>query len=191
MIDRVNRVLWTVLAVLLLSGGALGALASLGHVAGTDTDSPLLWDWAIERWRDAGVAAPLTVAGLGVLLVVLGVLLSRAQLPARRRQLETLQLGGPAQRGATSVRGGALPGALAEDLQRLDQVHAAQVSVHGGWEQATVALRLDIAAGTVVDSLAAAVRECLARFTATTGVQVRELEVTLHPQPEAVPSRVQ
>lgn len=186
--DSVNRVLWTLLGLLLAAGGVLGAVASRGALAGTDPDSPLLWSWSLASWRDAGTAAPLGTAGVGLVVAVLGFVLLRAQLPARRPTPPTLRVGNPDDRGTTEIRGGALPGALADDLRRLVAVRGAQVTLSGPTEATRVRVRLDVLPEITVARLAAAVQQCLDRFATTTGLRVGEVEVTLRLQ-EPAPGR--
>lgn len=181
-IDRVNRALWTVLGLLLLAGGVCGAIASLGQLPGTEESSPLLWSWAVTRWRDAGAAAPLVVAAIGLLGVLAGLFLLRAQLRISRSSVEDLRLdegpaaGGP---GSTRVRGGALAGALTEDMRAIREVQAAHVTLAGPPEALRVSARLDVLPGANLGDLAADVQTCLDRFTATTGTTVCDVDVTL------------
>ncbi len=188
--DTVNRVLWTVLGPVLAGGGIAGALASRGHLGGTDPDSPLLWSWAIERWRDAGSAAPLGTAGIGLLAALLGFLLLRAQLPARRSAAPSVRLDGPEDRGVTQIRGGALPGALAADLRRIEAVRGSQVTLSGPSEATRVRVRLDVLPDITVTRLAIQVQHCLDRFATTTGVRVADVEVTLRLQEPVAGGRV-
>lgn len=190
MTDVLNRALWTGLGLLLTALGVLGALASRGHLGGTDPNSPVLWSSAITRWRDAGTAAPLVTAGVGLVVVLLGMLLARAQLPSRRPTLPTLHVAGSADRGATEIRGGALPGALADDLRRIEAVRSAHVTLAGPTHATRVGVRLDILPNTTVNRLAVQVQHCLERFATTTGARVCDVEVTLRLQEPAVEPRV-
>lgn len=177
--DTVNRVLWTVLGLVLAAGGIAGALASTGHLSGTDPDSPVLWSWAIETWRDAGTAAPAVTAALGALVGLLGYLLLRAQLPRRSSVPGNIFLSAPEDRGVTKLRGGAVPGALAADLRQIEVVRDSHVTLSGPSEATAVRVRLDVLPDTTVSRLAVQVQHCLDRFTTTTGVHVADVEVTL------------
>lgn len=183
MTDAVNRLLWTALGLALLGGGALGAAAALGHVPGTDTESPLLWRSALEGWRSAEGWAPFAVAGGGLLAVVLGVLLLRAQLRTGPRPVREIQLppgATPGQgAGSTRVRGGALAGCLSDDLRRLGPVQGAHVRLSGTAQATRVAVRLDAAADVDVDTLAGELAGCLDRFVRTTGTRLDAVEVTV------------
>lgn len=134
--DRFNRILWVILAFALSTLGVLGAVASLGGMAGTDTDSPLLWSALLRRWRENADAAGWALAAAGILLAVLGALLIRAQLrrrggPGLHLTLDRDRAEPDQRRGTTTVAAAALTGALQRDLAALPDVTRARVRLTG------------------------------------------------------------
>lgn len=186
---RANRVLLTVVAVVLLAGGAAVALAGFGRLPSVPPDSPLLSRRLTDQWSGWGIAAWLVLAAVGLVIALLGVLLIRAELRVRAmRPISDLlitgpevggdgteQGGGPA--GRTRVRGVAMMRGIEQDLARHPKVHRASVELGGDLADPRVHARLDVTAGTEVRRLQSYLAESLARFTGTTGLSPAEVEV--------------
>lgn len=193
--DRFNRLLWAILATVFGVAGVLGAVASLGGMAGTDTDSPLLWSALLRRWRENADAAGWTMAAAGVLLAVLGALLIRAQL--RRRGgpgLGDLTLepdrGDPARcRGTTTVAAGALSGALQRDLAGISDVTRARVRLIGQPRDLHIRAGVHVRSEAELEDLGQAVQTCLNRFSLTSGLKPDSVAVTIALE-ETRPTRV-
>lgn len=100
MVDRANRILWTALAALLLGGGVVGLLASLGTWGRRIAEAPLLPTGAVQAasmWNPFAVRAAVLVAGL--LLAWLGWRLVSLQLRRGGGRSELSDLVLPAARG--------------------------------------------------------------------------------------------
>ena len=96
--NRGNRVLWSVIGLVLLAAGVLGVLASQGWLPGVDPDRPILTSATVRRWNSWGNWAFVGTTALAILLAVLGVLLFSRQL--RRGagvRLRDLLVRGPGQ----------------------------------------------------------------------------------------------
>src|SRR5690606_18417281 len=82
--NTANRVIWTIVGVILLALGVLGVLASLDRLPGFDASTPLLSDEVTSTWRSWGAWAPIVSIVVGLLLIGLGILLFRAQIRRKR-----------------------------------------------------------------------------------------------------------
>lgn len=193
-----NRVLWTVIGLLLVGLGVVGALVSLDRMPGADRRQSLLWPQLLEQWRRWEGWATAGVIVLGLLAAVLGVLLLRAELrPRGRRHLDDLVSGerarhrpgarpasdeptgqppGPAA-GVTQVRYRAVAESLERDLRHQQAVHRANVMICGRPDRPEVLLNLTARPGADLAVLRHAVRDALSRFTATTGLTPASVQV--------------
>lgn len=187
--DTVNRVQWTALAALLTALGVIGSLASLGELPGTDPESPLLWSALLRRWREHSGVAPWGLAGAGLVLAGLGLLLIRAQLRRQGgRPLADLTLdqdsGNP---GVTRVSATALGRALEHDLTALLEITRASVHLIGDPGHLAVRVRIHARPDTDLDRLGTALDARLERFTATSGLEPEDVTVAIAIEPKAVP----
>src|SRR5689334_10243660 len=71
-VNRANRIMWSVIGVVLMALGSGGALISLGHMPGTDRDVTLWTDAMSNRWHRWGVWAPAVTAAAGLVIAVAG-----------------------------------------------------------------------------------------------------------------------
>ena len=199
--DRANRIMWSVLGVVLLAAGVFGILVNQGLVPGIETNYTVLPEDLNDRWRDAGFWAPLLAIVAGVVLMALGVLLLRAELRRRGgRSLPELRLPdvvspghpstqgggadgqphadegqpgqeGPAAGGRTRIETGILARALSRDLASSRLVESASAHLIGTAAEPSVLLRLSVAPEADLSRLNGVVDGALARFAATTGVR--------------------
>jgi hypothetical protein len=191
--SRTNeRLLWTVVGVLLVALGGAGIAASFGHLPGTHAHSPLLWSGLLDLWRDIRPWSLVVTIALGLLLALLGAaLLSRITRPQRRARLDELTLhdggapthidGGapsPDLPGRTRIRASVLARVLERDLTRDPEVRQASVVLTGAAPrpELRIDLRVDPRArlAAVRDRVGAAVE----RFCTTSGLRPRHLDVT-------------
>jgi hypothetical protein len=187
--NRHNRLLWTVVGLVLLLGGAALALASRGKL-GADPSTPLVSPTARQRWHDGGswtVAAAIAVA---VLVAVLGFLLLRAQLRRRAGRPLPPVLAAPASEyipGTTRVSTTALHHALTRDLRNHPAVRGAGVQLAGRLHRPLVYLRLAVTPEADIGAVRGHVDEAMARFAATSGwrPEVAEVTVKLDSRPPA------
>lgn len=186
--DTFNRVQWAVLAALLTALGVLGSLASLGALPGTDTESPLLWSALLRRWREHGDVAPWSLAGVGLGLAGLGLLLIRAQLRHQgAAPLADLTLDqDPGRPGVTRVSAAALDRALERDLTTLPEITRASVQLIGDPGHLGVRVRIHVRPDTDLDRLGTDLDTRLGRFTATSGLEPEDVTVAIAIEPKAV-----
>lgn len=178
--DRSNRVLWTIIGLVLLAAGLLTAAASLGWLPGAQTGSPLVWGDVIELWQDWEPWVWVAVIVLGLILAWLGWLLIRAQLrvddgPAMR----DLEIDAPDGRGHTVVGRSTLSSATKRDLERIPGVHGAAVRLLGERDEPEVRARLEVRQDASLSAVAADVHEVLGRFTTTSGLGAEDVDVTV------------
>lgn len=138
MLRRVNRVLLTVIGLLLLAGGAAVLLSGLDLPRHWGFSMPSWWPFDgrhdvvltradRRRWRDEGWWWPTVIAALAV-LVLLALWWTLAQL-RRRRLGEVLVAAGDGE--AASLRGRALEAVMAAEAESLDGVERARVRLGG------------------------------------------------------------
>lgn len=178
--DRSNRVLWTIIGLVLLAAGLFTAAASLGWVPETQTGSPLLWGEVIEQWQLWEPWVWLAVIVVGLIIAWLGWLLIKAQLrvpdgPA----MGDLKVGAPDGRGHTVVGHSTLAKATERDLQRISGVHGAAVRLLGERDQPELRTQLEVGRDASLSALVAGVHDALGRFTATSGLGPEAVDVTV------------
>lgn len=148
--NTANRVLWLVIGAVLALAGILGILANRGWLPGADRTATLFASGAGATWRRYGAWAPALVIAAGVVLVVLGALLLRAELRAHRtRAMKDLTLyptgdDQPGPTGRTRVDTAVLARAMRQDLQSDPRISSAHVRITGHPDRPEVFLRLEI-----------------------------------------------
>ncbi len=191
---RANRVLWTVIALILMAAGVIGILVNLGHFPGTDKDVPLLTDRINSQFRSwDGWAVGVTIAA-GVVIAVLGIALIRAE--SRRRGgksmpdltfAHTLDELNPADaaagavpiRGSVQVSGRTLRHALQQDLQKDPRIKHAGVRLTGRPAQPRLHLDLAVTASADLPTVHEYVAGAVTRFRTTSQLQPTLAETTI------------
>ncbi|MEU2610045.1 hypothetical protein ABZ570_00415 [Micromonospora sp. NPDC007271] len=175
MSNAAHRLLWTVLALLLVAAGGAASAVGLGWLPGGG--APLLGAGPVTWWRAGAPWSVLAVAVGGVLLALLGQRLLTAGLRVPGRLAGTLTHPGDGG-GRTRVASEVLTGALERDLLRAPGVHRARVLLTGpvARPDVWVEVRLDPAAGLGVAR--AEVDAAVRRFAATLGCRPAHLDVT-------------
>jgi hypothetical protein len=196
-----NRVLWSIIGVLLLAAGVAGALASRGWPSTIDRRQPLLTDRMIDTWNgSSALAAGLTIAG-GLLLAILGALLLRAQLrrgggaPMRDLTFGPAQVpnAAPSDRpnnGRTEVASTALHHAVERDLVTDRDVRRAAVRLTGSDQHPQMLVRLAVTPDADIARLAGHLDRAVQRFTTTSGVTPDLSDIVVR-IPARAPVRVQ
>ncbi|MCW3841573.1 hypothetical protein ONA70_15835 [Micromonospora yasonensis] len=175
MSNAAHRLLWTVVALLLVAAGGTALAVGTDRLPGGDT--PLLGAGPIAWWRAGAPWSPLAVAVAGVLAALLGQRLLVAGLRVPDRLSGTLAQPGD-RGGRTRVASGVLTDALERDLLRTPGTRRARVVLTGPvarpdvWVEVRLAAYADVAAAR--DQVDAAVR----RFAATLGCRPAHLDVT-------------
>lgn len=178
--DTGNRVLWIVIGVVLLVGGALVVAASAGWLPGFETGSPLLWNEVIELWQDWEPWVWAAVAVLGALVAWLGLVLIGTQLRRSGGHLMSdLSIESPDGRGRTVVGRSTLTQATKHDLEHIRGVDGAAVRLLRENDGTDVRARLDLRDDVSLSALAAEVSEALGRLTKTSGLGFESVDVTV------------
>jgi len=125
--DRRNRVLLTLVGLLLTGLGAYGLLRGAGQVGGAGRD-PVVSRWLRAESREQQVLLLGLLAAAAVLLIWLGLAWLLAQLP-RDRAVSHVALEPTARTTRIDLGAKALSTALADDVHRLDGVTDASARV--------------------------------------------------------------
>lgn len=185
MVDRRNRLRWTLIALLLLAVGVAGSLISFDRLPQVGADTPLAPDAAVARWRQAEDWRLAALAALGLLLVLYGWRILAAQL--RRGggrttmgdlELEATNSNGDRPGGRTVVRSPALAHSIEDDLERVGGVQRALVGLFGSPHQPELRAELDVSGTADLRRVRERVTAALERLAATTTVPPRSATVT-------------
>jgi hypothetical protein len=182
--DRLNRLLWIFIGVLLVVVGALGIAAGSGHLHGVDPHTALLPRWLLDQWHAWGMWALLLLSVAGLVMCWLGWLLLRAELRVRRHRTPAeivLESGHGETSGTTSVRGHALTQAAERDLQRHPAVEQARVGLTGDSEHPEMHARIDMTADTDLQVVDEHVARTLQQLTTTSGLRPQHVQITVRP----------
>lgn len=177
MTNATHRLLWTVIALLLITLGAFGLMLSLGEIPGTDPTAPLLGPAQLRWWREATPVGALGVAVGGLLAALLGYRLIEQEL----RAPDDPATGGLIQRnggGRTRLPAGVLARALERDLVRDPGVCGARVVLTGAPPRPDLWIQLEVDAGARTAGVREHVGTAVRRFTVTSGLQPAHLDVT-------------
>ncbi|MEV0649066.1 hypothetical protein AB0I28_27810 [Phytomonospora sp. NPDC050363] len=211
MTDTGNRVLWTIVGVVLTAVGVGGVLVHFGVFPNFSADTPVLGPEVLDLWRRGGSWSLPVVIAAGVIVALIGLLLLRGQLRKRgesgmgdlefERTPETaivpieptdyvaldVKGGGTATAvasprvGRTRVRSGGMTHALQRDLATGAAVTKAAVALTGDAPDPVAWIRLDLKPQATVADAREQVGEVLDRFGETTGFRPARLDVTVRP----------
>ncbi|WP_329110421.1 hypothetical protein OG792_15840 [Micromonospora sp. NBC_01699] len=183
-----NRLLWTVIGLLLVALGAAAAAANLGHLPGIDQRAPLIWSAFRGVFRDISPWGPIVAIALGLLLAYLGWTLLRRQLrPAGDPAMDEYDLrsvtgdraaydgSGP---GVTIVQGSSLADGLERDLVREPQIRRASVWLTGDPPTPEIRIKLYVTPQAPLATLRESVQAAVDRFATTSGLRPRHLDIT-------------
>ncbi|MGW4467303.1 hypothetical protein [Micromonospora sp. NPDC004704] len=183
-----NRVLWTLIGLLLTALGAAAVVANLGHLPGIDERAPLIWTAFRGVFRDISPWGPIVTIALGLLLASLGWILLRRQLrPASSPAMDEYDLRtvtpnrvprygtGP---GLTIVQGSALADGLERDLTRDPQIRRASVWLTGEPPTPAVRIKLYVTPQAPLSNLREYVQAAVDRFATTSGLRPSQLDIT-------------
>ncbi|MEV4495958.1 hypothetical protein AB0J84_09655 [Micromonospora arborensis] len=178
-----HRLLWTIIALLLVAGGAAALAAGFGTLRGADPQAMLLSPGLLDRWRTAAPWSTLAAAVAGVLIALVG-----QRLLARELQRPAGSLRGtlshPGRRpGRTRLAADVLTDALVRDLTGNPGVRRARVVLTGDPPRPDVWIRVDLTADAPAAGVREHVRAAVRRFAATTDCQPAHLDVTARIEP--------
>ncbi|MEU8332723.1 hypothetical protein [Micromonospora sp. NPDC048839] len=178
-----HRLLWTVIALLLVGGGAVALAAGHGSLPGADPQAVVLSVGLLEGWRMAVPWSTLAAAVGGALVALAGQRLLAREL---RRPAGALRgtLSHPGRRpGRTRLAADVLTDALVRDLTGNPGVRRARVVLTGEPPHPDVWIRVDLTADAATAGVREHVRAAVGRFAATTDCQPAHLDVTAHIEP--------
>ncbi|MEU4473425.1 hypothetical protein [Micromonospora sp. NPDC023888] len=178
-----HRLLWTIIALLLVAGGAAALAAGHGTLPGAGAQAMVLSPGMLEQWRTATPWSTLAAAVGGALLALAGQRLLAREV---RRPAGTLRgtLSHPGRRpGRTRLSTDVLTDALVRDLTGNPGVRRARVVLTGEPPHPDVWIRVDLTADATAAGVRDHVRAAVHRFAATTGCQPAHLDVTAHIEP--------
>ncbi|MGC4856048.1 hypothetical protein ACLQ24_22295 [Micromonospora sp. DT4] len=183
MTDAAHRLLWTIIALLLVVGGATALAVGSGALPGGDPAAALLPKGLLDAWRLATPWSTLAAAVTGLLAAVAGGCLLRRTVGRPDRAVRGM-LSRPGSRpGRTRLDSAVLVRALERDLVGGPGVRRARVVLTGAPPCPDVWIRVDLTA----DARAAGVREhvhaAVRRFAATAGCRPAHLDVTARIEP--------
>ncbi|MET8360919.1 hypothetical protein [Micromonospora sp. NPDC005171] len=183
MTNAEHRLLWTVIALLLVAGGAAALAASLGTLPGADPAAVLLSDELVTSWRMAAPWSTLAAAVAGTLFALAGQRLLARELRGADGTLRGT-LSHPGRRpGRTRLAADVLADALARDLTSNPGVRRARVVLTGPPPHPDVWIRVDLTAAAPAAGVREHVRAAVRRFAATTDCQPAHLDVTARIDP--------
>ncbi|MEV7328004.1 hypothetical protein [Micromonospora sp. NPDC093244] len=178
MTDAAHRLLWTIVALVLVAGGATTLVVSFGVPPGGGPDAAVLGDGLLDAWRLATPWSTLAATVAGLLTALTGQRLLAREVRRPGRALRGT-LSRPGNRpGRTRLAADLLTRALERDLTAHPAVRAARVVLTGTPPHPDVWIRMDLTA----DAGAVAVREhvhtAVSRFAVTAGCRPAHLDVT-------------
>ncbi|MFG1841407.1 hypothetical protein [Micromonospora sp. NPDC049175] len=183
MTNAAHRLLWTIIALLLVAVGGAALAAGHGTLPGADARAAVLSAGLLERWRLAAPWSTLAAAVGGALLALAGQRLLAREV---RRPAGTLRgtLSHPGRRpGRTRLATDVLTDALVRDLTGNPGVRRARVVLTGEPPRPDVWIRVDLTADAATAGVREHVRAAVRRFAATTDCQPAHLDVTAHIEP--------
>ena len=178
-----HRLLWTIVALLLIAVGAAALAASLGALPGADPAAVLLSADLVDRWRMAAPWSTLAAAVAGALFALAG---QRLLAREARGSGGTLRgtLSHPGRRpGRTRLAADVLADALVRDLTGNPGVRRARVVLTGPPPHPDLWIRVDLTADAPAAGVREHVRAAVRRFAATTDCQPAHLDVTARIEP--------
>ncbi|MER7893891.1 hypothetical protein ABTX15_29175 [Micromonospora sp. NPDC094482] len=173
-----HRVLWTVVALLLVAAGGAVLAVNLGRWPGADPGGMLLGPGVRRAWRLAAPWGTLAAAVAGLLLALAGQRLLHRELRAARAPARRTLVHPAGRHGRTRVAAPALARALERDLTGDPRIRRARVVLTGDPPRPDLWIRVDIEAGTRTAGLREHVSTAIRRYVDTAGCRPAHLDVT-------------
>jgi hypothetical protein len=172
-----NRLLWALVGLLLLAIGVAGIAAGSGILGPPIAQTaPVPTSLAQQAIAPTGTDL-LTLAAVGSIALLVGLLLLRAELPGLRpARMPDLRYEYPDReqtqsRGRTVVRGGGLEHGARQSLEALSEVRSAQARLLGDSDHPDLLIELDVESRAQFPKLKSEVRQAIERFRLTSGRQ--------------------
>ncbi|SCF15106.1 hypothetical protein [Micromonospora chokoriensis] len=184
MTDAAHRLLWTIVALVLVAAGATAMWAGVSAPADDETGAAVLGAGLLDAWRLAAPWSTLAAAATGVLAALAGQRLLAGGLRRPREALRGMLSHHGHRPGRTRLATDVLIGALERDLTTGDHgVRRARVVLTGAPQRPDVWIRVDLAAGVAADGVRAHVDAAVRRFATTAGCAPAHLDVTARMEP--------
>ncbi|WBB69010.1 hypothetical protein [Micromonospora sp. WMMD812] len=183
MTNAAHRVLWTVVALLLVAVGGVTLALNLGRLPGGDPGGVLLSPGMRRAWRISAPWGALAAVVAGVLAALAGQWLLGRELRAARGPLRRMLAHSGRRRGRTRVPAPALARALERDLTGDPRIRRARVVLSGDPPRPDLWIRVDIAAGARTSGLRDHVATAVGRYVETAGERPAHLDVTARIDP--------
>ncbi|MET7709718.1 hypothetical protein [Micromonospora sp. NPDC005413] len=183
MTDAAHRLLWTIVALLLVAAGTTALVVSFGALPGDDPGAALLGAGMLDAWRLATPWSTLAAAVTGVLIALAGQRLLDRELRRPGRALRGTLSHSGSHPGRTRLETEVLVHALERDLTGDPGVRRARVVLTGAPPRPDVWIRVDLAADARADGVREHVDAAVRRFATTAGCTPAHLDVTARIEP--------
>jgi hypothetical protein len=173
----VNRLLATLIGLLMLATGVTGLALGLGALGSAPAHAAPVPASVPQQAMAPSANALMGLAVAGLLALLLGLVLLRVELRVRARgrmgalRYKPASSGQGRPRGRTVVRGGGLEHGARQSLEALPGVRSAQAQLAGNSERPDLLIELEIDAQTQLSTLKSEVRQAIERFRLTSGRQ--------------------
>ncbi|MGW5580497.1 hypothetical protein [Micromonospora chokoriensis] len=184
MTDAAHRLLWTIVALVLVTFGTTAMWISVIAPPADEADAALLGAGLLDAWRLAAPWSTLAAAVTGVVAALAGQRLLAGELRRPRQALRGVLSHTGHRPGRTRLATDVLVGALERDLTTGDRgVRRARVVLTGAPQRPDVWIRVDLAADARADGVRAHVDAAVRRFATTAGCAPAHLDVTARIEP--------
>lgn len=194
MTDRANRILWSIVAFILLLAGGLGLTVGTGTLGRSSAQAHVVTSTLVRHWRTWGAASFAVASFVGLVIAFGGLWLARRQLARNegRSRLEDLVVHASTtddgrRQGFTKVRAACLSHGLEGDLERIPGVERALIGLFEPSDAPEVRARIDVIDGLDLNALAHSVGACLTRFERTASIHLEAVDITVRLVDGALP----
>lgn len=190
MIDGLNRIVLTLMAILLIAAGILALLAAIGVVAFTQP-SELYVQLGTAVRGDPELWWPVLIGG-AVIVALLAIWWALRQPMLRRpgEALSTVVLDRGDDRGRTTVEAAKVAQAAAIDLRRLPHVTASSARLVGRGQGRLLRTHIDVCADAELTSVRKAADEVYERVAGLLGTEELPTHTRIRPVATAPSARV-
>jgi hypothetical protein len=182
MIDRRNRILLTVLALLFLAGGVLALLLGAGVFGQGRSHFDIITHAELHRWDGFGEKAYAVAGAVAFVLLIIGFLLAakewRRNDGKKRASLITFPVKDD-DRGQTTLDTPSLSHALENDLKTIPNVKGAMVGLFGTAPKFELRSVLIVSDAIDFEELPGQFDLAVQRFSKTVGLRPDPVQVTL------------
>jgi hypothetical protein len=168
-----NRLLWTLIGLLLLATGVAGVAVGFGALGSTLARTAVVPVAIAEHTMAPTDNDLIGLAFVGLLTLLLGLILLRAELrvpgQSHMRDLRYARSNAEQSRGRTVVRTGGLEHGLRQSLGALPGVRWAHAQLAGDSERPNLLIELEVDAQARLSTLKSEVGQAIERFQLTSG----------------------